>query len=272
MPATSACASFDFKTPIGMCALFHSREPEPLPATQPATNDFPAINGGQIAATTYGKRVAGDFYDSLRVGSERVLFGLLDVAGRRETNQVILSAAQKIFRSMGMELFSRRDFNEAEAMTELCLGLNRGIMEAANGICSCPGFIGCYHEKFGTLCYTNAGHTPGLLRDNTGITDLLSTGLPLGLFSHATCDAPTVGMEKGAVLMLVSRGVVEGKCKDDQTEDQEFGLERVSDRLRTADSSNAQALCASILNAVGEFTCEPLVPDDMTALVLVRNT
>jgi serine phosphatase RsbU (regulator of sigma subunit) len=79
-------------------------------------------------------------------------------------------------------------------------------------------------------------------------------------------------MEKGAVLMLVSRGVVEGKCKDDQTEDQEFGLERVSERLRTADSSNAQALCASILNAVGEFTCEPLVPDDMTALVLVRNT
>jgi len=25
------------------------------------------------------------------------------------------------------------------------------------------------------------------------------------------------------------------------------------------------------LNAVGEFTCEPLVPDDMTALVFVRN-
>jgi serine phosphatase RsbU (regulator of sigma subunit) len=254
-----------------MCALFHSRVPEPLPTTQPAANDFPVIAGGQIAATTYGKRAAGDFYDSLRVGPERVLFGLLDVAGRRETNQVILSAAQDIFRSMGMELFSRRDFNEAEAMTELCLLLNRGIMEAAQGICSCPAFIGCYHEKFGTLSYTNAGHTPGLLRDSTGIVDLLSTGLPLGLFSHATCDAPTVGMEKGAVLMLVSRGVVEGRCKDDQAEDQEFGLDRVSERLRTADSSNAQALCAFILNAVGEFTCEPLVPDDMTALVLVRD-
>jgi hypothetical protein len=25
------------------------------------------------------------------------------------------------------------------------------------------------------------------------------------------------------------------------------------------------------LNAVGEFTCEPLVPDDMTALVFVRS-
>jgi serine phosphatase RsbU (regulator of sigma subunit) len=206
------------------------------------------------------------------VGPERILFGLLDVAGRRETNQVVLSAAQDIFRSGGTELFSRRDFNEAEAMTELCLRLNRGLMEAAAGVCSCPGFIGCYHEKFGTLCYTNAGHTPALLRDNSGIVELPSTGLPLGLFSHATCDAPTVGLEKGAVLMLVSRGVVEGKCKADDVEDVEFGLERVREQLRTSDSSNPQALCALILNAVGEFTCEPgVVPDDMTALVCVRS-
>jgi serine phosphatase RsbU (regulator of sigma subunit) len=254
-----------------MCALFHSREPEALPALEPVTGEFPVIEGAEIAATTYGKRVAGDFYDSLRVSPERILFGLLDVAGRRETNQPILSAAQHLFRSVGTELFSRPDFNESEAMTELCLRLNRGLMEAAGGICSCPGFIGCYHEKFGTLCYTNAGHTPGVLRDRSGMVELPSTGLPLGLFSHATSDAPTVGLESGAVLLLVSRGVVEGRCKDDQAEDLEFGLERVKERLRTAESHNPQAICALILNAVGEFTCEPLVPDDMTALVFARN-
>lgn len=254
-----------------MCALFHSRVPEPLPATEPATNGFPAIDGAQIAATTYGKRAAGDFYDSLRVGPERILFGLLDVAGRRETNQMILSAAQDLFRAVGSELFSRPDFNESEAMSELCLRLNRGLMEAAGGVISCPGFMGCYHEKFGTLCYTNAGHTPGLLRDSTGIVELVSTGLPLGLFSHATCDAPTVGLEKGAILMLVSRGVVEGRCKEDQAEDMEFGLERVKGRLRLETSLNPQTLSGSILNAVGEFTCEPLVPDDMTALVFTRD-
>ncbi len=229
------------------------------------------MEGAEIAATTYGKRVAGDFYDSLRVGPERILFGLLDVAGRRESNQQILSAAQKIFRTLGPELFSPPDINESEAMTTLCLRLNRGIMEAASGVHSCPAFIGCYHERFGTLCYTNAGHTPGLLRDQTGIVELGSTGLPLGLFSHATAEAPTVALEKGAVLLLVSRGVVEGKCKDDKAEDLEFGLERVKERLQAAGSGSAQAISASILNAVGEFTCEPLVPDDMTALVFVRT-
>jgi serine phosphatase RsbU (regulator of sigma subunit) len=145
-------------------------------------------------------------------------------------------------------------------------------MEAAGGVHSCPAFIGCYHEKFGTLCYTNSGHTPGLLRDSAGIVELASTGLPLGLFSHSTCQAPTVALERGSVLMLVSRGVVEGKCKDDRAEDLEFGLERVTEHLRGDASRSAQAFSASILNAVGEFTCEPLVPDDMTALVFVRNT
>jgi serine phosphatase RsbU (regulator of sigma subunit) len=254
-----------------MCPLFQNRASAPPPVAEPATNEFPAINGAEIAATTYGKRVGGDFYDSVRVGPERILFGLLDVAGRRETNQVILSAAKTLFRSAGAELFSQTDFNESEAMSTLCLRLNRGLMEAAGGVVACPGFVGCYHERFGTLCYTNAGHTPGLLRDSASIIELGSTGLPLGLFSHATCDAPTVGLEKHALLMVVSRGVVEGRSRDDKPEEAEFGLERVKELLRSDSSTTAQALSASILNAVGEFTREPLVPDDMTALVLMRD-
>ncbi len=254
-----------------MCSLFQSREPEPLPALDPVPGEFPKIEGAEIAATTHGKRIAGDFYDSMRVSPERILFGLLDVAGRRENNQPILSAATRIFRTLGAELFLRSDINESEAMVTLCIHLNRGLMEAAAGVHSCPAFIGCYHEKFGTLCYTNAGHTPGLLRDSTGIIELTSTGLPLGLFSHATCDAPTVGLEKGAVLLLVSRGVVEGKSKDDTAEDLEFGLDRVKERLRAEASPNAQALCQSILHNLGEFSRESLISDDMTALVFVRT-
>jgi serine phosphatase RsbU (regulator of sigma subunit) len=254
-----------------MCALFQSDAPESTAVAEPVPGEFPKVNGGEIAATTYGKRVAGDFYDCLRVSPERILFGLLDVAGRREDNQTILSATQKIFRTLGSELFSREDINEAEAVTTLCLRLNRGLMEAAGGIRSCPAFIACYHEKFGTLCYTNAGHTPGLLRDTTGVVELASTGLPLGLFSHATCDAPTVALEKGAALLLVSRGVVERTGKGEDEEEKEFGLDRIKEQLRSETSPGAQALSSSILNAAGEYAQEALVPDDMTALAFLRT-
>lgn len=252
-----------------MRSLFHSSQPGAAPAVETEPTVFPKIEGADIGGVFVGKRVAGDFYDSIRVSPERVLFGLLDVAGRREDNRGILIAAQDIFRNFGMELFSRLDLNESNAMTELSLRINRGLIESSSGVHPCPAFIGCYHEKFGTLCYTNAGHTPGLLRDSTGVAQLGSTGLPLGLFSHATCDAPTIGMEKGAALLLVSRGVVEcahhGRCEE------EFGLGRVQELLQGEPANMAQALCGSILEAVANFSGDSTLHDDRTALALIRT-
>jgi phosphoserine phosphatase RsbU/P len=253
-----------------MHSLFHSRVPEPAPTAEPVATVFPAIEGADIAAVFVGKRVAGDFYDSLRVGPERVLFGLLDVAGRGDENRSILAVAQQIFRNAGTELFSHPDMNESDAMTELSLRVNRGLIDNSKTVHPCPAFIACYHEKFGTLCYTNAGHTPGLLRDHSGIAELASTGLPLGLFSHATCDAPTVGMEKSASLLLVSRGVV--NCPGHHGAPGEgFDLEHVKQLFQAAPASGAGDLCASVLNAADAFGGDTPRCDDRTALALVRT-
>ena len=259
-------------SPLGvpfMRSLFHSRSDDPVPVVEPVPTVFPKIEGADIAAVFVGKRVAGDFYDSLRVSPERVLFGLLDVAGRREDNRGILTTAQEIFRQYGVELFSRPDINESEAMTQLNLRLNRALIESSSGVRSCPAFIACYHEKFGTLCYSNAGHTSGLIKDSKGISELGSTGLPLGLFSHATSDAPTVGLEPGASVLLVSRGVIECEGHHEKR-GEEFGLAGIEDLLKLAPPSGAQALCTSILKAVGEFGGDAPLCDDRTALALVR--
>jgi serine phosphatase RsbU (regulator of sigma subunit) len=252
-----------------MCSLFRPKSADPAPTVEPVRTVFPTIAGADIAAVFAGKRMAGDLYDSIRVSPERVLFGLLDVAGRRDDNRAILIAAQEVFRNFGSELFSRPDINESNAMTELSLRINRCLIETSTGVHPCPAFIACYHEGFGTLCYTNAGHTPGLLRDSTGIAQLASTGLPLGLFSHATGDAPTVGMEKGAALLLVSRGVVECEGRHDRSLE-EFGLDRMKPILQSTVSTTANALCISILDAAAEFSAGSPLCDDRTALALIR--
>jgi serine phosphatase RsbU (regulator of sigma subunit) len=253
-----------------MRSLFHSSGPHPVPTVEPVRTTFPKIEGADIAAVFGGKRVAGDFYDSVRVSPERVLFGLLDVAGRREDNRGILVVAQEIFRNFGTELFSSSDINESEAMTELSLRINRGLIETSHGVHPCPAFIACYHEKFGTLCYSNAGHTPGLLRDRSGIVELGSTGLPLGLFSHATTDAPTIGLEKNAALLLVSRGVIE--CEGHiANSTEEFGRERLKQLFQTAPAGGAEALCTLVLKSVEDFGGELPLCDDRTALALIRT-
>lgn len=252
-----------------MLSRFHSSSSVPAMTVEPVPTVFTKIGGADIAAVFTGKRVAGDFYDSVRTSPERVLIGLLDVAGRREDNRHILTHAQEIFRTVGSELFSSADINESNAMTELCLRLNRGLIDVCCGVHSCPAFIACYHEKFGTLCYCNSGHTPGLLRDQAGITELASTGLPLGLFSHATSEAPTVALGKGASLLLVSRGVTECEGRNDGSD--AFGLDRIKQVLHDAPTGTALSVCTSVLDAVSEFGSKIPPCDDRTALALIRN-
>ena len=243
-----------------------NREKRALKPADPVEAEVPRLADAELAAIYYGHRMGGDFYDFLRVSPNRVIFGLLDVAGRHEENHGVVASVQQTFRTEAPALFAREDVNEADAMIQLCLHLNRTILQAG-GVRSCPAFAGCYNEDLGTVSYFNAGHTPGLLRHGTGVTELGATGLPLGLFSHATCDAPMVALEPKAALLLVSRGIVEGKCKSD-----EFGLERVKDGVQRTKATSAKELCVSVLDNVQQFMCAAPTHNDVTALALLRGT
>ena len=235
-----------------------------LPLTDPLHCDAPVLRHAEIAAVYTGQRVAGDFYEFLRVGPSRMLFVLLDIAGLRADTREILIAVQKTFRTLAPKLLSGEDFNETTAMIELCYQMNRTIMRG--GLRSCPAFIGCYNEDLGTVCYANAGHPPGLLRDNTGITLLEATGLPLGLFSHATQSAAVCHLVPGSALLVISRGILEADC-----EDAEFGLDRAKQNLQDATVLSARDLCLSMLQATRLFTRTAPTHNDLTALALVRN-
>jgi serine phosphatase RsbU (regulator of sigma subunit) len=238
----------------------------PAPTRDPVHSDVPELHGAELAAVYCKRRMAGDFYDFIRVGPNRVLFGLLDAAGGLRETRAIVSAAQHTFRTAGTELFARRDINEADAMMELCIQLNRTVQQAAGGVHSCPAFLGCYHESLGVVCYCNAGHTAGLLHDHAGVSRLPATGLPLGLFSHMISDAPMVALEPGAFLLLASRGIIEAKRKAE-----EFGWERVKEVLEHSKAASAREHCVSVLDQVQQFMHAPPTHDDVTALALVRN-
>src|SRR4029077_20075518 len=171
--------------------------------------DSPALQGADLAVAYFSSRAGGDLHDFLRVSPQRFLFGLLDVAGKRETSRPVLEAAQACFRASGEEIFAASELNESEAMIELSRRLNLEIMRAARGVRRWPAFDGCYNEELGTVCYVNAGHTTGLLLDDHGVGVLPAPGLPLGLFSLAPTDARIVGVGPKGLMAVVSRGVVE---------------------------------------------------------------
>jgi len=226
--------------------------------------ESPALQGADLAVAYFSSRAGGDLHEFLRVSPHRFLFGLLDVAGKRETGAPVIQAAQTCFRSAAEELFQDPELNESDAMIELARRLNLEIMRAAGGVRSCPAFAGCYNEELGTVCYVNAGHTPGLLRDDASLVELPATGLPLGLFSLAPTDARIVGLGPKSSLAVVSRGVVEAESKTT-----EFGLDGVKSVMQTGPSS-AKDLSRGILLRVQDFMHTAPKHNDVTALTLMR--
>ena len=153
-----------------MRALFKPTKSK-LSSEEAAQARPPELKEAQLAAASYGQRMGGDLHDYIRVNPSRVLFVLLDVAGRLDQNRAAISAAQSTFRNCGQQLLNKDDANEADAMIEICVQMNRAILRATR-VCPCPTFAGCFNESLGTVCYVSAGHTPALLRDRTGVTEL----------------------------------------------------------------------------------------------------
>ncbi len=231
----------------------------------PTSAEFPPLDGAEISAMVHGTRVGGDFYHFTRTTPQRVVFGLLDVAGQRTENQHIIAATRAAFQEAAIARFGDVDVNEADAMMEFCMDLNATIRRSASAICVCAAFIGCYSEDFGTICYVNAGHTPGLLREGKDVAELRATGLPLGLFAASTYEAPTAFLAPGSALLLASRGVVEARRKE------EFGLHRVKEHFATLPIDRANLVAGSVLDAVRQHLGATPPGNDLTTLALVRQ-
>lgn len=236
------------------------------PWQDPVHAEIPAVRDGELGVLYYGQRRSGDFYDFNRCGEGRVLFGLFDVAGNLEQARPIMIAMQQKLRTLSGELLGDGASNEMEAMAELCIQLNREVMKAAGGVHQCSAFIACYNEHLKTIAYVNAGHTPGLVRDESQVAELGATALPLGLFSHAVPEPGMVALGPGHRMLLVSRGVIEARRRGD-----EFGLNGAKQYLLELGFQTAHETCVGLLSRVQQFMGTAPTHNDVTTLSLIRK-
>jgi len=248
----------------------------------PERPQAPQLSSITVGALYRGARQGGDYYDYISAGP-RLLMLMLDIAGRRDEALNVAAAVQETFRAAA-DLFAIDEVNESVAVSQLLLEINRAIITAAGGVRCAPGILASYNEVAGTLWYINAGHIPPLLKDGAGVNPLPASGLPLGLFSHATHDANICVMSEGSALLLVSRGLVEAKAGGE-----EYGLDRVSQTLAATPLTDGQQLCVAVHESVRNFIEsrpkhrfvpggartvgeeDPFSANDATALAIVRS-
>lgn len=205
------------------------------------------------------RQVGGDYYDLFRREDDRVGLVVGDVSGKGMPAALLVSTLHS-----GLRLL----LDQTGFTPTLLERLNRhiGDYSAANKFITM--LLAELTPETGGLRYLNAGHNPGiLLRHDGRAEELTPGGVPLGLLPGARYQSRGVVLEPGDLVCLYSDGITEAASPDDE----EFGMERLVDLLRTWRDRPLESVIEAIIQAVGEFSQGLPQGDDQTLVLLRRE-
>jgi phosphoserine phosphatase RsbU/P len=121
----------------------------------------------------------------------------------------------------------------------------------------------------GRLDYCNAGHPPALLLRAAGGIEELSDGGPLlGAFPFDSFAQSSAQLKPGDALVIYSDGILDSTDPSGE----QFGPRRLEERLRQVQSQDADTLLLSLLGAVQDYAGGYPIQDDMSLVVIRRET
>ena len=213
----------------------------------------------EIASEIFAVRhLPGDFFTAQH-RQDQVLFALGDISGKG------LAAGMWTTHLVGLTNNHAALTSEPQAIVA---GVNRDLCGMPLTMSLASLFLGKLDPDTGTLEYCSAGHPPALLlRANGELESLSEGGLLLGVTSSAAYYSAKVLLGPDDVLLVYSDGIVESLNEKGE----EFGFERLREKLHRARTQSADAMLFSVLGAVQDFAgTRPLI-DDMT-LAVIRRT
>ena len=224
---------------------------------------LPHLPGCELAARNRpAAQVGGDYYDALPVQNtgEHCLLCVADVSGKGVAASLVMSSIQATLRAL---LGSGLDLAALVERTNTLLHATTPANKYVTAI-----FV-LLDARTGACRYVNAGHNEGLLvRADGTVEQMPACGVPIGLFPSATYSEGEVTLEPGDLIALYSDGVTEAN----DTQDQEFELDRLIESLRQRRTTGAEEIVAGVFADVDAFAGEAPQYDDITLLVLKRTT
>jgi sigma-B regulation protein RsbU (phosphoserine phosphatase) len=222
-----------------------------LPASPPRFGEF------DIAAFSRpARRVGGDLYDLIALDDESIGIAVADASGHG-----LPAALQARDVVTGLRMGVERDLR----LTRTIEKLNRVIHRS--GLSSrFVSLVFAELEQNGNLLYVNAGHPPPLLCDDTGVHELTVGGALLGPVAEARYKMGFAHLDRGAVLLLYTDGLIERM----NTAGEIFGNERLRDWLPAQRDVPAGAALDDLSRTLDAFAGRAAAEDDTTAVFVSR--
>ena len=225
----------------------------------------PVVAGFRISGTNLPARIiSGDYYDYLALGDRKFGIAIADVSGKGVPAGLLMAMCRSSLRSVAPGRTSP---------SEVLAAVNRQLFPDIREDMFISMAYGILDENTGKLVISRAGHDPALLfrRDSGKVELLRSPGLALGVDGGSVFERVTKDQEvellPGDCVLLYTDGVREAV----DSQDEEFGMERMSEVFRMAAPLGAEAVLLRMQDELSQFTGEGPQMDDITLVAIEKK-
>ena len=201
--------------------------------------------------------VSGDYCDLIKGDDDSLHFVLGDVSGKGVAASMLMAHLNAMFRTL----------------ISIKLPLEQIVERASRVFCESTlptqyATLVCGRANTsGEVEVCNAGHLPPLLVQQSGVTSIAATGLPVGVFCSESFSVSRVQMSKGDTLFLYTDGFSESL----DGAGNEYGAERISNLLNDNHSLSPDSI-VSLCREELHFFAEGKAPrDDLTLMAITRT-
>jgi len=221
--------------------------------------DYPIPEGYDIHAINIPSlQVGGDIFD-LGGSEDNYLVAIGDVSGKGTSGAILMAV---LFAGIRSTLETQWEVRNNISQ------LNNLMVES-----TIPGkfatfFMAKLNADTDELWYSNAGYNAPLLYRKNGEYELLEEGgVVLGFIKDTHYAEARMKIESGDMVILFTDGLVEAM----DSEDNEYGLERILAQIRKNENSDAAVLSQALLEDVNKWVGNTGLQDDLTLIVIRKK-
>jgi serine phosphatase RsbU (regulator of sigma subunit)/anti-sigma regulatory factor (Ser/Thr protein kinase) len=202
------------------------------------------------------REVGGDFYDFIHLPENRLGILVADVTDKGIPAAMVMATSRSLLRETAERLIEPGE-----------------VLAYANDVLHSEippkMFVTCLYlvlnPESGEILFSNAGHNPPYLHSQDRVSELIATGMPLGLMPGMDYEQHQATIKSGETLMLSSDGLVEAHNPDYDM----FGFPRVQELVRNY--SGGEGLIAHLMQNLQAFVGDAYEQeDDITILTIER--
>ncbi len=218
---------------------------------------IPQIPGYQISGKSIpAKDVGGDYFDFIPIKENYLAFCLGDISGKGIPAALLMANLQASLRGQTLMNIPCKE----------CVRFTNNLLfNSTDSNKYATLFYGVLNSSQNKITFCNAGHNEPILIDNRGnVTRLKEGGIVVGILPEVTFEEKTIDFPPDSILVVYSDGITEAM----DSEEQEFGEDRLIDLIKTNKSLSASDLIKLIIKTVNTHAGNAEQMDDMTLVII----